>query len=275
MPLFRPIVTALALCLMAGQVAGQVAGQNARDLIYAMGLREMVEIMQVEGIEYGESLADELFPDTDRSAWKATVQRLHDTAAMEALVLSAYERALGETDVSEMLVFFNEGAGAQIVQRELEARRAMVDPTVEDAALERYRAEIGKETPRLLQIETFANANDLVEANVTGALNASYQFYAGLVDGGAFNLTESEIIRDIWSQEDDTRTDSREWVYGFLLLAYGTLDNDVMEEHVALTQTEAGQAVNQALFAGFNAMYNELSYAIGLAAAQQMQMTDL
>ncbi len=268
---FRSIVAAVTL----GCAASMATADPARDLIYAMGLSEMVQIMQSEGIEYGDSLADELFPDNDRTVWDDTVRRIHDPAAMEAIIVGTFEAALSDADISPVLAFFNDGPGMEIVRLELDARRAMLDPAVEEATLEAYRAMIGEETPRFRQIEEFAEANDLIEANVAGALNASFQFYSGLVDGGAFELSESEIIRDVWAQEDETRTDSREWVYGFLLLAYGPLDDDVMDQHIALTKTQAGQAVNQALFAGFNAMYDELSYAIGLAAAQQMQMTDL
>mgnify|MGYP001487454765 CR=1 FL=1 len=40
-------------------------------------------------------------------------------------------------------------------------------------------------------------------------------------------------------------------------------------------RNQAGAALNRALFAGFNDMYNEISYAMGLAAARQMAETDL
>ncbi len=108
-----------------------------------------------------------------------------------------------------------------------------------------------------------------------GALNASFHFYRGLVDGGAFEMTESDILRDVWDQEDNTRNDTREWLFAFLLMAYGPLEDGELSDYVALSGTDAGQALNRALFAGYNRMYDELSYALGLAAAQQMKTQDL
>ena len=119
------------------------------------------------------------------------------------------------------------------------------------------------------------SGNDLIEANVAGALNASYRFYAGLVEGGAIEMTESEILADVWSQEEETRTDTTEWLYGFLLMAYQPLDADQMDAYVALSASPEGRALNRALFDAFNKMYDDISYGLGLAVAQQMRGQDL
>jgi hypothetical protein len=118
-------------------------------------------------------------------------------------------------------------------------------------------------------------ANDLVEANVAGALNASFHFYRGLVEGGAFSMSESDILNEVWGQEEDTRQDTREWLYGFLLLAYRKMADPALETYIDLSASEQGRRLNIALFAGFNRMYDEISYALGLAAAREMQGQDL
>ena len=83
-------------------------------------------------------------------------------------------------------------------------------------------------------------------------------------------MTEEEILSEVWAQEEDTRSDTREWLYAFLLVAYRPLSDAVLDEYVALSASPEGRAMNRALFAGFNAMYDEISYGLGLAAAQQM-----
>jgi hypothetical protein len=151
----------------------------------------------------------------------------------------------------------------------------MVDDGVEAAARDAYAMAKADDTALLSRVERFVEANDLVEANVEGALNASFQFYRGLVDGGAFEMSEADILADVWAQEDATRADTREWLLGFLLLAYGPLEKAALDDYIALSRSEAGQALNRALFAGFNRMFDEVSYALGLAAARQMQAQEL
>ncbi|NVK60443.1 MAG: hypothetical protein HWE37_10270, partial [Rhodobacteraceae bacterium] len=101
------------------------------------------------------------------------------------------------------------------------------------------------------------------------------RFYLGLVDGGALEMSERDIADEVWSQEPETRADTREWLYGYLLMSYGPIADKDLEDYVALSSTEEGKAMNRALFDGFNAMYDEISYALGLAAAQQMMAQDL
>jgi hypothetical protein len=58
-------------------------------------------------------------------------------------------------------------------------------------------------------------------------------------------------------------------------VAYEPLTDDELDAYIAMSESSVGRVLNRALFAGFNAMYDKLSYALGLAAAQQMQQQDL
>ncbi|WP_246594331.1 DUF2059 domain-containing protein [Mameliella sediminis] len=245
------------------------------DLMGALRISEMVEVMRDEGMTYGSELADDLLPGGDSLAWQVLVSDIYDNESMLAVVEKGFAGAIAETDVDPLMAFFNSDLGKRIVDLELSARKAMVDDAVEEAAREKYRSLQGSEDPRLAQIQRFVEVNDLLEANVSGALNASYRFYSGLVDGGALRLSESEILSDVWQQEESTREDTREWVYAYLLLAYEPLSDEDLEAYIALTETAQGRALNQALFAGFNNMYDTISYALGLAAARLMQQQEL
>ena len=77
--------------------------------------------------------------------------------------------------------------------------------------------------PRLDLLDRFAEANDLIEENVSGALNSNLAFYRGMSEGGAFTgaeMTEEEMLSEVWSQEDDIRAETAGWLYPFLMLAY-------------------------------------------------------
>lgn len=247
------------------------------ELYRALDIPQMLDVMREEGLAYGEELAQDMFAGLGRDRWRAALDQIYDTDRMAAAVRPDFEAALDEADIPPLLAFFTSRDGRRILELELSARRAMIDDAVEDAARTRFRdlEEGDGDTATLRRIETFIEANDLIDANVEGALNASFQFYRGLVDGGAFDISEAEILADVWGQEEETRADTREWLFGYMLMAYGPLDEGVLDAYVALSASPEGRALNRALFAGFNRMYDEISYALGLAAAQQMRGQDL
>ncbi|WP_425100578.1 DUF2059 domain-containing protein [Tropicibacter sp. S64] len=265
--------------LMAGAaslvLALPVQAAPVDELMRAVHIDEMIEIMRTEGLDYGEDLARDMFGGPGNAAWDAMLSRIYDTDKMATVVRGTFRRSFGDTEAAPLLDFFDSETGSRIVRLEIDARRAMVDDDVESAARDSFQALDGSDDARLEQVQRFIEANDLIEANVTGAMNASFQFYRGLVDGGAFEMSEKDILSDVWSQEAETRADTREWLFAYMLLAYGPLEDSAMQAYIDLSASEEGRALNRALFEGFNTMYDEISYALGLAVAQQMKGSDL
>jgi len=252
-----------------------VQADQADALLDALGVEQIIDVMRTEGLDYGDDLAGEMFPGGASQSWRDAVDRIYDTDRMEMTVRSEFSAALGDADVTPMLEFFGTREGMRLVELEVSARTAMIEDEIEEMARATYRDLSGSDDDRLALIEDYVQSNDLIEANVVGAMNASMQFYGGLVDGGALELSQDEILRDVWEQEEETRTDTREWVHGFLLMAYGPLEDSTLKTYTALSETPAGEAMNRALFAGFDRMYGDISYALGRAAARQMQTQDL
>ncbi|MFW2544036.1 hypothetical protein ACN2XU_15485 [Primorskyibacter sp. 2E107] len=270
-PIRQSLMASLAiLCL-----ATPVRSAPVDELMRAVHIEEMIEIMRTEGLNYGEVLARDMLGVPGNAAWQAMLTRIYDTEKMGKVVRDTFRRSFGETQAEPLIDFFDSARGDQIVQLELDARRAMVDEDVEAAARSSFQDLEGSDDERLAQVREFIAANDLIEANVTGAMNASFQFYRGLVDGGAFVMSEQEILADVWSQEPETRAETREWLFAYMLLAYGPLEDRAMEAYIEMSSTPEGKALNRALFDGFNTMYDEISYALGLAVAQQMKGEDL
>lgn len=245
------------------------------DLLNALGVPQIVSIMREEGIEYGDTLAADMIPGGGTEGWSATVARIYDEDRMLATVQEVFAAEFGDADPSSLLEFFTSETGQQIVSLELSARNAMREGEIEDAARAAFTDLDGTSSEPLAAISEFVAANDLVEANLVGALNANYMFYLGLVDGGALRMSESEILTEVWSTEEETRAETREWVYAFLLMAYRPLEDGVVEDYTTLSRTEPGRALNRALFAGFNRMYDDISYALGMAVAREMQVQEL
>jgi hypothetical protein len=151
----------------------------------------------------------------------------------------------------------------------------MAEDDVEEIARLRVEELRAAGDARMAQVDVFIAVNDLVERNVAGALGSNYQFFRGLADGGAYAMTEDQILADVWTQEQDIREDTTEWLYGFLNMAYRPLGDDDLEAYIAFSESEAGRALNAALFAGFDVLYRDISYALGLAVSRAMSGSDL
>ena len=265
-----------AFALIACSAGVGLRAAPADDVLDALRLPEMLQVMREEGVSHGADLSLDMTGRPGNAQWLAVLDRIYDTDKMDTVMRDAFAEAFGDTPTDPLLAFFTSDLGKEIVALELDARRAMVDPDFEEQTREAYRLRAAREEDaRREQVADFIATGDLIEANVAGALNASFQFYRGLIDGGAFTMSESDVLRDVWSQEEETRTDTREWLFAYLLLSYEALDDAEFQAYHDLSASDEGRALNRALFAGFNLMYDELSYALGLAVARQMAGEDL
>jgi hypothetical protein len=205
------------------------------------------------------------------------VARIYDPARMARIFSASLGQALEGADLEPMLAFFTAPAGQHIVSMEISARAALLDDTADAAARARLQDLRDAGAPLLDHLRAFIDANDLIENNVTGAMNANYAFYTGLIDGGAFPdpLTEREILDDVWAEEPDIRAETEDWVYRYLALAYQPLPEGMLSTYTAFSRTPAGQALNAALFTAFDRLFVGISRDLGRAAAFHMIGQDL
>ena len=194
---------------------------------------------------------------------------------MAAQVRDSLDRDLDDVDLAPLMSFFDSAGGRQIVALEIAAREAMIAPEVEQMAREHHAALRAERHPRIDLIDSYIETNGLIDGNVSGALNASLQFYGGLVDGGAMRLTEAEILDEVRASAPEVREDIADWVPAFLLMAYQPVDTADIRAYIDLSRTAEGAALNAALFSAYNAMYDDISYRLGRAVAQEMQTEDL
>ena len=83
------------------------------------------------------------------------------------------------------------------------------------------------------------------------------------------------MLADVTQQHDAVSEDTRSWLYSYLALAYSPLEDDALERYIAFSKTDAGRSLNSALFDGFGAAYEDVSYALGRAVALNMVAEDL
>jgi hypothetical protein len=277
MPAMFRLFSAGLLVLALGLPAAAQPTSRIGPLYEALGLPSLLEIMREEGIGYGRELERDLFPGRGRSAWEATVGEIYALKRMEAEVAGGLDARLTDAEIAVIRAFFDTEAGARIVALETAARRAMLDEDVEVAAHDGWLAIEAEDGPRWALLSEFAEVNDLVESNVAGAMTSNYEFYMGLVDGKAFDfqMTEGEVLADVWSQEQSIREETVDWVFSFTSLAYQPLSDAEFRDYVSFTATPAGQALNAALFTAFNDMFAGISRDLGLGAAHYLAGQDI
>ena len=272
---FTAFLAAMLALILVVQPGFAQKSPTIEDLLEALRLEETIAVMQEEGAAYGEDLAIQLIPDVNRNSWSRTIGQIYEADRMRALVAAGVGAEIAPDDITSILEYLSRDDVREIISLEISARRAFLDPDLEGQA-KALSAEMSEQGTHLLQqVDTMIRDSDLVEANVAGALNADLMFYRGLVDGGAFRMSEAEILAQARGNEAAVRASSREWLEAFLMTAYQPLEREVLEDYVAFWRSPDGRLLTRALFAGFDQMYEDISYLLGRAVAREMTSEDL
>lgn len=248
-----------------------------RAVFLEFGLYDILQIMSAEGIASAAGMEADMFPQRGGAAWQAVVAGIY---ASDRLI-EDFEAAVSVNDVTpevlaDLEAFVRSDLGQRIVAGEVAARRAFLDPGVEDSAREMVEEAAETGDPRLEQYRRFIEINDLLERNVSGALNANFAFYRGLVDGNGLDvdMPESLMLSEVWGQEPELRADMVEWLYSYQFTAYSGLSEDDMDRYIAFGESEAGRVLNAQLFTAFEVVFERVSYELGTAAAGFMTGED-
>lgn len=245
------------------------AGEGFEALFDALRLGDMVAVLSEEGRDVPDDF--EMQGSTiPRTVWIEMLEALYNGEAMERAFEEELSVALDGADLAPMVEFYQSDLGQKIVQLELDARRAMSGEGAQDMASEAW-AVLDPESARARLIEDYVEVYDLVEMNVAGAMTSDYAYLSALSQAGAGPeemLSDEDILREIWAYEPDVRAEVSEWVYGFSTLAYEPLSDDEFSDFLDFARTQAGQKLNYALFAAFDAVYADISGALGAGTAQ-------
>lgn len=265
----------LAATVMTGG-AGIAHAAPVDEVFELLRLDDLMEVMREEGLSSGAEMAASMGLRPD-SIWQERVGAIYDIDVMEDVLRSALAESLDPAIIPDLTDFFTSDPGEDFLKWEIEARRALLDPDVEQAAQEAAAAARANDNPRLPLITAYIDANDIIESNVTGGMNGSYAFYRGMRAGGALppELTDSMILQDVWQQEETLRENTTDWAYTYLFMAYAPADDAALEAYIAFSESEAGQGMSSALFAAFDTLFVTLSEAMGLAVAQRLAVMEL
>jgi len=270
----------MAVALMMSAFLGGTGRADVAAPGQVLALSELLQIgpaldvMAEEGRAYGQDLREGMFPDQGAAGWDAVVVRIYDPEVMRQRFDAAFVTALaGSGEVGAIQDFFGSPLGLRALTLEVSARRALLDADVEAAAKLAYAEMVAAGDPRVAGLRRFVEVNDLIESNVMGALNANLAFYRGLAEGAepGQSMPEDDMLSEVWAQEAQVRADTEEWLLPFLALAYRPLSDADLAAYAEFSDTPAGQEVNSALFAAFDAVFVAVSRDLGRAVARQMQ----
>lgn len=251
------------------------AGARHTVLMDVMRISELSHILHDEGVIYGAALDDSWLEGQGGAAWAQQVARIYDVARLSEGIRAGIEPALQGDALELAITFFASDLGQRIITLENSARRAMSDLAIEEQARKQYTARQGTEDSRLKQINRMIDAGDLINRNVTSALNSNYQFLRALVDADVYTMSDAEILEDVLAERAAIEADTANWLGAFLTLAYSPLTLEELTLYAEFGETEAGKSLNNGLFAGFDPLYEGISYALGQAMAMNMTAEEL
>jgi hypothetical protein len=259
--------------------AEQTTPERITALVALMQIDKILVVMRQEGLDHGAALDDDMMGGNGGAEWTAKLAAIYDTDVLKARIAATMQRdyAAEPGTLGDVEAFFGSPRGQKILSLEVEARRALLDPANKDAAELAVQQMKEDNAPRMGLLQRFAKANDLLEMNVAGAMTSSFAFYKGLAAEGAFGeeLTEEQMLTDVWNQEPQLRADSETWLYSFLALAYEPISDADVEAYISFSETPAGKKLNAVLFAAFDETFRQVSFDLGRAAARQMQGSDI
>lgn len=265
----------LAACLIAMTALPVWADARHTVLMDVLKIRELSSILHEEGVEFGATLNRDWLEGQGGPAWSQQVMRIYNAERISEGIRAGLEPALEGDVLEDAITFFASDLGRRIISLENSARRAMADPLVEEQARAQFAEKQGTADEHLVQVNRMITAGDLINRNVTSALNSNYQFLRALVDGDVYVMSDEEILEDVMSERDDIAEDTSSWLGAFLMLAYSPLSIEDLTLYAEFSTTPAGKALNAGLFSGFDVLYEDISYALGRAMALNMTAEEL
>jgi len=240
------------------------------EVLRAAQVEAVMQVVATEGARHGLRLEGSLFPGRGGGAWATAVSVIQSPERLLSLIDDTLRQELSPQDVIAVTAFLDGDLGARIIASEVEARRHMLDGTIEADAKTASEMLLAEGTARAMLIDEMMSRLDLVETNVSGGLNANFAFYKGLGDGGALSrrLTESEMIAMVWQQESAVREATQSWLRGYLTLAYTPFSEEELRRYIAFAETDAGRRYTAAMFTGYGRVFETTSYDLGRAAAR-------
>ncbi|MCL7464095.1 DUF2059 domain-containing protein [Phaeovulum sp. NW3] len=270
-------VSRCGILMLALLVLAAPARADAAQIARLLQTEALFEILRDEAVVYGDELAEELFEQGPDPLWRGQVAAINAPDRLRPVFEAAFAAALGDLDLRPIEGFLGSDLGRRVITLEIETRRALLDRDLEEAARAAFDAALDQGDRRALAVRDFIDRADLIEPNVAGGLNANLAFYRAMAAGGAFPyaISEAEMLADVRAQEPEVRAEMAQWLSGYLFLAYHPLSDAELAAYGDFSASAPGRALMAAVFAGFDAVFVQVSRDLGAATARRLSGQDL
>jgi len=267
----------ISLIFLMSFGAAQAQSPRVNILLDVMQMDGLLATISSENVSFADEMEQDLFPGRGGAGWQKEMRALYDPAAMRAQLAASFEADLTDETYDQTMAFFKGAFGQKLLLSENAARAAFLDPAMESVAQENMLLLAENDPERFALLEEFIAVNGLIDNNIMSGMNANFAFYRGLIDGNGFpyEVTEAEALADIWSGEEQLRSETKVWLFAFLGMAYDGISDDEMQRYIDFSASPAGKKLNRLFFDAFDELFVALSYSTGRAAARRMSGDDI
>ena len=265
--------------VFAQESGGQ--GNEIKDRLWeVLEISSLMPVLQDEAVVEATGMEGTLFRRGGTGQWIELVKQIHDPKRLEDLFREGADKKLDQFDsrlIEKAEEFYESDLGKRILAKEFKVRIDFVSKETEDKAkLDFARAE-EEGSSRVDLINRLIDEADLIEPNVAGGMNAIMAFSRGFSDGGGYPMPmdHQQILTYTIEQEPQLRSDTQDWIGAYLMTAYAPLSDAELERFIDFSVSPEGRALSEAMFSGFDLLYNKTSYELGMAAASQISGREL
>jgi hypothetical protein len=274
--MLRSLVHAVSVILLVG-VSHQVRAQDDTTamLFDALRMDILEEVIITEGQGHIRETAETYLDQRRVDGFVQQTQYIYDPQSIRDRIYAGMRDGLTEDQRAVALAFYQSDLGTLVAELEATARQAISADEVEEAAYSIAQSASEQDDPRIATIERAIEDLELVEMNMSGAMNAQYSFLMRLTKVDRLGLSQGEILSMLDEAAEDTMGSIAEWLVAFMYMAYAPLDDEQLDQYVSYQLSENGDAVNKALFKLFNEIERDSSAALGKELAEALQSQEL
>ncbi len=223
--------------------AAAKSGNVTRDLLILLGFDTFVE-------SFSEALreTDNQFTEADSGlaiAWDMAANEVFPAAELLDEIVIAMDGRMNDDDIDSVRTFLMSDLGALVTKMEVKAQVPGIAGEVSERGREILTDLIAEDSKRLKQYQQMIEALGAIDTEVASAMNLNFAIYSGMSQSGKlpYQLSESEILELVMSQQDMIRSHIRDQIFLTFAYTYRDLSDDQLSQYIKFLTSDAGRAL--------------------------------
>ncbi len=260
--------------VISGVLAPAAHAADVQELYDALRLDGIAEIIHQEGIEQIDVYAENYVGPRSAAQFAQQATQIFALEGIQSTLMDGLE-TLDPEHMAAALGYFTSAQGAMFAELETTARVAISDDAVEEQAKAMAAEARDSDPTRIALLKRSIEVLDMVEFNIQAAQESQYSFLIELAQAGAIDFSQGEILALIAEDQGELTEMVQEWLLAFTYMAYSPVSDDELQGYIDFQSSDAGQALNLALFDAFRIMDVSQSQKMGRLVAGFMAAQEL